>query len=142
MLAVPNSVVMNKTVTSYTNYLCLRIDVSVTVAVTENLNRVRAILLALIEGNSNYLDGLKLRTVVVKLNDYNVARELLAWLKEERNHIQQRFERREKIFKTLMAANVEMPLETLQLAPHHIQVNSSAPLTQGADTSQKKDGHV
>jgi small conductance mechanosensitive channel len=44
MLAVPNAEIMNKTVTSYTNFLHLRLDIAVTVAVTEDLDRSRMIL--------------------------------------------------------------------------------------------------
>ena len=125
MLAVPNSIVMNKTVTSYTNYPHLRIDIAVTVAVTEDLDNVREILLGLVKNSPAYLDEPMPRMVVVKLNDYNVALELQAWIKDERNHIQERFDLRERVFKALTAAHVEMPLETIQLAPHKIQVKSS-----------------
>lgn len=124
MLAVPNSIVMNKTVTSYTNYPHLRIDIAVTVAVKENLDNVREILLGLVINNPSYLEEPMPRMVVVKLNDYNVAVELQAWIKDERNHIQERFDLRERVFKALTAAHVEMPLETIQLAPHKIQVQS------------------
>lgn len=125
MLAVPNSIVMNKTVTSYTNYPHLRIDIAVTVAVTEDLDNVREILLGLVKNSPAYLDEPMPRMVVVKLNDYNVALELQAWIKDERNHIQERFDLRERVFTALTAAHVEMPLETIQLAPHKIQVKSS-----------------
>ncbi|MEO8385793.1 MAG: mechanosensitive ion channel family protein, partial [Betaproteobacteria bacterium] len=117
MLAVPNSIVMNKTVTSYTNFPHLRIDIAVMVAVTENLDRIREIMLGLIANNPDYMTEPKPRMVVVKLNDYNVALELQAWLRDERNHTQQRFDLRENVFKALTAANVDMPLETIQLAP-------------------------
>ena len=125
MLAVPNSIVMNKTVTSYTNYPHLRIDIAVTVAVTEDLDNVREILLGLVKNSPAYLDEPMPRMVVVKLNDYNIALELQAWIKDERNHIQERFDLRERVFTALTAAHVEMPLETIQLAPHKIQVKSS-----------------
>ncbi len=46
MLAVPNAEIMNKTVTSYTNFPHLRLDIAVTVAVTEDLDRSRMILLS------------------------------------------------------------------------------------------------
>lgn len=124
MLAVPNSIVMNKTVTSYTNYPNLRIDIAVTVAVTEDLDNVREILLGLVTNNPAYLDEPMPRMAVVKINDYNVALELQAWIKDERNHIQERFDLRERVFKALTAAQIEMPLETIQLAPHKIQMQS------------------
>ncbi len=142
MLAVPNSVVMNKTVTSYTNFPHLRIDIAVTVAVTEDLDIVREILLSLVKNNPAYIDEPAPRMVVAKLNDYNVALELQAWLNDERNHVQQRFDLREAVFKALTAANVEMPLETIQLAPHHIQVQSLTPQMQCSSVAKNKDSHV
>lgn len=142
MLAVPNSIVMNKTVTSYTNYPHLRIDIAVTVAVTEDLDNVREILLSLVKNNPAYINDPMPRMVVVKLNDYNVALELQAWLKDERSHVQQRFDLRENVFKALTAANVEMPLETIQLAPHRVCVQSTEPKSMGATLAKTKDSDV
>jgi small conductance mechanosensitive channel len=122
MLAVPNSVVMNKTIASYTNFPNLRIDIRVTVAVTENLDRVRSILLNLIQQDPDYLMEPAPRMVVVALNDYNIAIELQAWIKDERKHIEKRFALREAVFKALVAEQVDMPLETIQLAPHKVDL--------------------
>jgi len=58
--------------------------------------------------------------VVTQLNDYNVALELQAWLKNEREHVKKSLELREKVFKALTAAGIEMPFETIQLAPHKV----------------------
>ena len=76
MLAVPNAEVMNKTVTSYTNFPNIRLDVAVTVAVHENIEHVRSILLGLVENNPDYLSIPAPNVVVTDLNDYNVALEL------------------------------------------------------------------
>jgi small conductance mechanosensitive channel len=142
MLAVPNSIVMNKTVASYTNYPHLRIDIAVTVAVTENLDDVREILLALIRSNPAYISNPLPRVVVVKLNDYNVALELQAWLKDERDHIQQRFDLRESVFKALTAANVEMPLETIRLASRDIHNKSLESKSKRETHVTAKDSHA
>lgn len=123
MLAVPNSVVMNKTISSFTNYPHLRIDIRVTVAVTEDLDRVRTVLLGLVQDDPDYLQEPNPRMVVVALNDYNVAVELQVWLDDERQHITKRFALREAIFKALVAAQVAMPLETIQLAPHKVEMH-------------------
>ena len=40
-----------------------------------------------------------------------------AWIKDERIHIEKRFELREKIFNALTDKQIEMPFETLQLTP-------------------------
>lgn len=126
MLAVPNSVVMNKTIASYTNFPHLRIDVPITIAVTENLDRVRAILLSLVQHDPVYLQKPAPRMVVTAINDYNIAIELQAWLHDEKQHIEQRFALREAVFKTLMLEKIEMPLETIQLAPHHVKVTPTS----------------
>ena len=125
MLAVPNASVMNKTIASYTNFPHQRIDVRVTIAVTEDIERVRSILLDLVRHDPSYLKEPAPRMVVVEINDYNLAIELQAWLDDERQHIEKRFALREAAFKALVAANIEMPLETIQLAPHKIEVNKS-----------------
>ena len=117
MLAVPNSTMANTTVASYTNFPHLRVDVDVTVGLSEDLGEVRRILLSLLEGDPDYLADPPAQVVVKVLNDYNVALQLRAWLNDEREHIRKRFELREKIFVALTEAGVEMPLETLQLAP-------------------------
>lgn len=117
---------MNKTIASYTNFPNLRIDIRVTVAVTENLDRVRSILLNLIRQDPDYLMEPAPRMVVVALNDYNIAIELQAWIKDERKHIEKRFALREAVFKALVAEQVDMPLETIQLAPHKIDLHHSA----------------
>ena len=57
------------------------------------------------------------KVVMTAINDYNVALQLQAWLRDEENHIPKRFELREKVFNALTQAGVDMPLETIQLAP-------------------------
>ena len=122
MLAVPNAEIINKTVTSYTNFPHLRLDVEVTVGVNENIDQVRQILFEVIRHDPDYLDDPPPRVVITQLNDYNVALELQAWIKDERIHIEKRFELREKIFNTLTEKQIEMPFETLQLMPLTVDV--------------------
>ncbi|MBN1928847.1 MAG: mechanosensitive ion channel family protein [Chlorobiaceae bacterium] len=122
MLAVPNAVIMNKTVTSYTNFPHLRLDIAVTIAVTENIDRARLILLSLVAEDPDCMKTPKPEVVVTTLNDYNVVLELRVWVDNEREHIQKRLELREKVFKALTDAGVQMPYETIQLAPHQVEV--------------------
>jgi small conductance mechanosensitive channel len=117
MLAVPNTEVINKTVASYTNFPHLRLDISVTVAVDEDIDRVRRVLLDLVHDDLDFLDPPLPRVVVTQLNDYNVALELQAWLRDERQHVEKRFALREQAFNALTQAGIEMPFETVQLAP-------------------------
>ena len=117
MLAIPNTAVINNTVASYTNFPHLRLDVPVTVGVTEDLGRVRKLLIALVAGDPAYMAEPPPRVHVTQLNDYNVTVELRAWLTEERDHVERRAELREAAFNTLNRAGVAMPFETIQLAP-------------------------
>jgi len=116
MLAIPNSEVVNTTVASYTNFPHLRIDVTVTVGLSENLSSVRRILVGLVEKDERFMTEPAPEIVVKTLNDYNVEVELRAWLEDERKHIPVRFELREKIFNALNIEGVEMPFETLQVS--------------------------
>jgi small conductance mechanosensitive channel len=128
MLAVPNTQVINKTVASYTNFPHLRLDIEITVAVTEDLNQVRQVLLDLVRDNSAYLIEPAPRVVVTQLNDYNVAIEFQVWIKNEREHVERRFELREQAYNALNQAGIEMPFETIQLAPLEINTNSKVAL--------------
>lgn len=125
MLAVPNAEIINKTVTSYTNFPHLRLDVEVTIGVTEDIQKVRQVLLGVLQNDQDYLDETPARVIVTQLNDYNVAVELQAWIKDERSHVEKRAELREKIFTALNDAQIEMPFETLQLTPLKVSLEES-----------------
>jgi small conductance mechanosensitive channel len=122
MLAVPNTEVVNKTVASYTNFPNLRLDIPVTIAVDEDINKTRQILLGLLDGYPEYLKEPAPRVIVTALNDYNIALELQAWLKNERQHVEKRSELREKVFEALNRAGIDMPFEIIQLAPMQVNV--------------------
>ena len=122
MLAVPNTEMINKTVTSYTNFPHLRLDVEVTIGVMENIQKVRQILLGILNNDNDYLEEPAPRVIVTQLNDYNVAIELQAWIKDERSHVEKRVELREKIFDALNAAKIDMPFETIQITPMMVNI--------------------
>lgn len=122
MLAVPNAEIINRTVTSYTNFPTLRLDIQVTVGVTEDINHVRSVLLGVLREDADILAEPSPRVVVNQLNDYNVGIQLQAWIKDERRHVEKKFELREKVFNALNAAQVEMPFETIQLAPMSVSL--------------------
>ena len=121
MLAVPNSSVINSTVASYTNFPNLRLDVAVNISVKEDVDRAREMLLNLVHDDPDYMKEPQPRVVVTGLNDYNTAIELQAWIHNERQHVVKRFELREKIFKSFTAAGIEMPFETIQIAPIEVR---------------------
>lgn len=125
MLAVPNAEIINKTVTSYTNFPHLRLDVGVTVGVNENIDQVRHILFEVIQNDPDYLADPPARVVITQLNDYNVALELQAWINDERQHVEKRFELREKIFNKLTEKQIEMPFETIKLTPLTVKMEQN-----------------
>jgi len=122
MLAVPNTEMINKTVTSYTNFPHLRLDIQATVGVEEDIDRVRRVLLDVIEGDPAFMDQPPARVIVTQLNDYNVAVELQAWIENERIHVSKRTELREKVFQALSEAQIEMPFETIKLTPLQVRL--------------------
>lgn len=117
MLAVPNTVIVNTTVASYTNFPHLRLDIPVTVGVGEDLGRVRKVLLGAIEGDDAFMTEPPPMVGVTALGDYNVTVELRVWIDDERNHVAKRLDLRERVFNALRDAGVDMPFETLQLRP-------------------------
>jgi small conductance mechanosensitive channel len=123
MLAVPNTEIINRTVASYTNFPHLRLDVAVNIAVTESIESARSALLQLVNGKPEYMIEPAPRVVVRALNDYNNALELQVWIHDETRHIEYRFALREQIFNALNEAGIEMPMETLQLAPVTVQLD-------------------
>lgn len=121
MLAVPNTEIINTTVASYTNYPHLRLDIPVTVAVDSDLELVRRTLLALIEKDPAYLESPAPVVVMTQINDYNVCVELRAWLNDERTHIEARVALRESVFRALIRAGVDLPLETFRIEPLQVR---------------------
>ena len=122
MLAIPNSIVVNGTVASYTNFPNLRLDIPVTVNSAENLDRVREILLGILDGDKAIKADPKPTVVVTELNDYNVAVELSVWIHNEKEHVKHRTRLRERMFKALVDAGVDMPFETLRIEPMEVQL--------------------
>jgi small conductance mechanosensitive channel len=127
MLAIPNKTVVNGTVVSYTNFPHLRLDVPIAVGVGEDLGRVRNILLEVVEVNPAFLRQPPPQVVVTALNDYNLGLSLQAWIRDEQAHVGDAAWLREAAFEALRAAGVEMPFETLALAPIELHAEEEPP---------------
>jgi small conductance mechanosensitive channel len=93
------------------------------VAVDENLGRVRETVLSICLGNDMLLTDPVPRVVVTCLNDYNIAMELQAWILDEKQHIPARQALTEQTFEALRNAGVDMPFETLSLAPLEVRTS-------------------
>lgn len=125
MLAIPNSEVINSTVSSYTNFPNLRLDIDVTIAVDENIDKTRKIMLTLVDKDPDFLKSPGPQVVVTSLNDYNIALQLQVWLEDERQHVSKRFALRENIYKALSEAAINMPFETIQVLPQEASTVSN-----------------
>ncbi len=127
MLAIPNTTVINSIVSSYTNFphLCLNLEVSV--GVNEDIDRVRALLLALVRDDADLMTQPEPKVVVKNLGDYSNTLRLSVWLHNEREHAAKLAELRERAFKALLQAEVEMPCETLQLKPLEVTLKDQEP---------------
>ena len=122
MLAIPNATIVNSTVVSYTNFPHLRIDLEVTIGVTEDIDKVRRILCGLVADDARYLAEPAPSVVLSALGDYNNTLRLSAWLDNEKDHLASRFALRERAYGALTSAGVEMPFETLALSPVDVRV--------------------
>jgi CPA2 family monovalent cation:H+ antiporter-2 len=65
---------------------------------------------------------------------YSVALGRQVWLRDEHGHVGKRFELREQVFKVLVDAGVDMPFETIQLAPLAVSVSDD----EQATTAEKQ----
>ena len=117
MLAIPNAVMANSAVASYTNFPHLRIDVDLTVGSGENFDRLRDAFHGVIAGDARYLSDPKPVMVITDVGDYNVTAQFRVWIDDERQHVAIRFELRERLFEAFRTAGIDMPLQTVRLAP-------------------------
>ncbi|MCA9670080.1 MAG: mechanosensitive ion channel family protein [Myxococcales bacterium] len=126
MLAIPNTSVVNSTVASYTNFPNLRLELRVTIGVNEDIDKVRGIFLALVKGDERYLADPAPDVVLVSVNDFNLTMEFRVWLVDEKQHIAERFELRERLFEALRSAGVDLPYQTIQLQPVELHTRASS----------------
>lgn len=126
MLAIPNAQIINSIVASFTNFPHLRLDIDFSVGVNEDLGRIRRLALELASKRTGCMSTPAPAVTVTTLGDYFVGMVLQVWIDDERNHLAERASLREELFLALRGAHVEMPFETLQLAPievHQQQVS-------------------
>lgn len=115
MLAIPNTTIVNSTVASYTNFPTLRLDVDITVGVAEDPQRVRELLLEVVQGDPAFVADKPAQVFVTNLGDFNNTLQLRVWLRDEKQHIAARHTLRERMYNKLSGAGVDMPYETLQV---------------------------
>ena len=118
LISIPNSVIVNSKVRSYTMSPHLRLDIDVTIAVYEKIAAAREAILAIVRGDEKFLTDPPPEVVVITLGDYYVKLELKVWLRDPRIHIPVREELREGIKNALDTAGIVMPYETIELVKH------------------------
>ena len=126
MLAIPNTEIINRTVASYTNFPHLRISVPIQVAVDSDIDRVREVLLELVREGDEFMTRPAPAVPVTALGDYNITMEMQAWVHDEREHASLRAELRERAYRALIEAGIDMPFETLKLEPIELRRESAA----------------
>src|SRR5712692_3250296 len=118
LVSLPNSVIVNSKIRSYTLSPHLRLDIDVTIGVNENISEAREVILGIVRGDERFLKEPAPEVVVITLGDYFVKIELKVWLRDPRIHIPVREELREAIKNALDKAGIVMPYETIELVKH------------------------
>src|SRR5713226_894245 len=84
---IPNSVIVNSKIRSYTMTPHLRLDIDVTIGVKERIAEAREVILGIVRGDERFLKEPEPEVVVITLGDYFTKIELKVWLRDPRIHI-------------------------------------------------------
>ena len=118
LVSIPNSVIVNSKIRSYTMIPHLRLDIDVTIGVNERIAEAREVILGIVRGDERFLSDPRPEVVVIMLGDYFVKIALKVWLRDPRIHIPVREELREAIKNALDKSGIVMPYETIELVKH------------------------
>ena len=119
LVSIPNSVIVNSKIRSYTMIPHLRLDIDVTIGVNERIDEAREVILDIVRRDERFLKEPPPEVVVITLGDYFVKIALKVWLRDPRIHIPVREELREAIKNALDKAGIVMPYETIELVKHN-----------------------
>ncbi len=126
MLAIPNSTVVNSIVASYTNFPHLRLDIPMTVGLGEDYVKVSEILLEVARAHPESMPEPAPIVTFEVVGDFNVQLVLRVWIKDEKKHLQVRPDLRRRMYEALRQQKVDMPFETIQLAPFETRTTKLA----------------
>ncbi len=118
LVSIPNSVIVNSKIRSYTMIPHLRLDIDVTIGVNERIDEAREVILDTVRRDERFLKEPPPEVVVITLGDYFVKIALKVWLRDPRIHIPVREELREAIKNALDKSGIVMPYETIELVKH------------------------
>src|SRR5260370_335676 len=119
LVSIPNSVIVNSKIRSYTLSPHVRLDIDFTIGVNENISEARGVILGIVRGDERFLKEPPPEVVVITIGDYFTKIELKVWLRNPRIHIPVREELREAIKKALDKAGIVMPYETIELVKNN-----------------------
>jgi len=115
MVSIPNSLMVNSKIISYTMHPHLRLDIDVTIDVNEQIGKARDVMLSIVQGDERFMQTPPPIVYVTTLGDYFVGLQLRVWLLNERSHIGVSAELREKIKQEMDRAGIVMPYETIEI---------------------------
>lgn len=115
LLTIPNKDIVNNTVASYSNFPNLRIDIKFSVDVNEDIDKIRSILLKLVENDDEFLKRPEPKVVLESINNFNIEIIFRIWIKNEREFIDTTLDLRERVLKALISGNINMPYETIEV---------------------------
>jgi len=115
LVSIPNSVLVNTKIKSYTTEPHLQLKVDAPIDLREDIGKARSIMLSLIEGDERFLKAPLPAVTVTDLGDNSITLRLTVWLQDERKHVAVTAELREAIKRAFDKAGIMMPLQTIEI---------------------------
>lgn len=114
LIRVPNEVVMKAQVTNYSYFPIRRHDMTFSLSYSEDLNKVRKILLELVENNPYCLEEPEPLFLVEKMGEYSMDIKFAVWGESlMMTQLQSTF--REQVREAFMKHQIALPLRTIRL---------------------------
>jgi small conductance mechanosensitive channel len=115
ILVMPNVGMINQPLLNHSAFRFVRVDIPFGIAYKEDIDKTRAVLLAMIGEDERLIDKADPQVVVTKLADSSVNMELRLFVKEARDELAVQWEYVERIREALREAEIEIPFPHLQL---------------------------
>jgi small conductance mechanosensitive channel len=131
IVVIPNDQMVNQALWNRSAKGAYRLDVEFGVAYKEDIDQVRDVVLALVEGDDRLASHPEPTVAVTKLNSSSVDFQLRIWLLDAGLSLPVRWEYTEKIRKALAEADIEIPFPHLQLFVDEAEGLAALPLFRG-----------
>ncbi|MGH9822007.1 MAG: mechanosensitive ion channel domain-containing protein, partial [Blastocatellia bacterium] len=103
VVSIPNSVLINNKIKCYTMQPHLRLDIDVSVAVTQDVDRAREEILSSLANDDRFLKTPAPELAVTHVDPTAAGLQLRVWITKPRTHIEVAAELRERMRKLLYA---------------------------------------